>query len=223
MNDKLQFVSSGKKVPAVKRFARIWANYSTNLGVVAGVAYIVSYSTEVLGTGNLARLGVLVSDIIWGYFLFDLLLLLLASESLKSFVKNNFLATISTFLPFMRAFRMLRLVLAIRAMHNISQSRTTSAAIVLVCALPLIWYLGAISVLDFESSTTGQSTIRTFDDALWWSVSTLTTVGYGDMYPVTFGGRAVAVFLMITGVGLFSAAAGLIASWVLKEKSPKDN
>jgi voltage-gated potassium channel len=208
------------QLAAVKQRAQIWEDYSANFGIVAGVLFIVSYSAEVLGTGSVAEFGTISSDVIWAYFALDLLVLFIASSSIGEFVRNNFLAILSTALPFLRAFRMLRLVLAIRAMHHITTSKVSSTAVILICALPLVWYLGAIAVLDFETASGTESPIRTFDDALWWSVSTLTTVGYGDMYPITFGGRAVAAFLMVMGVGLFSAAAGLIAGWVLKE-NPK--
>ena len=50
---------------------------------------------------------------------------------------------------------------------------------------------------------------------MWWSISTMTTVGYGDRYPITSEGRLVAVFLMATGVGLFGTLSGAVASWFL--------
>lgn len=202
----------------VKGFALRWSKLSPNFGIVAGLLFITAYSAEVLGEDlGVSKIGEAISDIVWAYFVCDLIVLFLASPSFGAFVRGNFLAIISTALPFLRVFRVFRLVLAIRAMHSLSTTRATSSAIVLIAALPLIWYLGAVSVLDFESANQ-LSSIKNLDDALWWSVSTLTTVGYGDIYPLTFGGRVVAACLMVSGVGLFSAAAGLIAGWVLKDK-----
>jgi voltage-gated potassium channel len=60
--------------------------------------------------------------------------------------------------------------------------------------------------------TDASSNIKTAGDAVWWSVTTVTTVGYGDRFPVTTGGRLVAAVLMLGGVGLFGALSGLIAS-----------
>lgn len=61
-----------------------------------------------------------------------------------------------------------------------------------------------------------ESNIRGPDDALWWAFVTMTTVGYGDKYPVTPGGRLLAALLMISGVGLFGTFTGFIASWFLE-------
>jgi voltage-gated potassium channel len=71
----------------------------------------------------------------------------------------------------------------------------------------------SIAMIQFE--TTADANIRTADDALWWAVSTMTTVGYGDTYPTTPEGRMVAVFLMAAGVGVFGTFSGLVASWFL--------
>lgn len=54
--------------------------------------------------------------------------------------------------------------------------------------------------------------------SLWWAVVTLTTVGYGDIYPVTLGGRIFTFFILIVGLGIFSIPAGLIASALIKAR-----
>ena len=60
------------------------------------------------------------------------------------------------------------------------------------------------------------ATIRTFGDAVWWTCSTLTTVGYGDVAPVTPRGRLVAVGLMVGGLALLGAVTGSFSSWLLQ-------
>ncbi len=60
------------------------------------------------------------------------------------------------------------------------------------------------------------SNIRTAEDAIWWSITTITTVGYGDKYPVTTEGRLIAALLMGAGVGLFGVLSGLLASWFME-------
>jgi len=60
-----------------------------------------------------------------------------------------------------------------------------------------------------------ESNIRSAEDAIWWSVTTMTTVGYGDKYPVTTGGRIIAMALMVCGVGLFGTLSGAFASVLL--------
>ena len=67
------------------------------------------------------------------------------------------------------------------------------------------------------------SNIKTAEDAIWWAWVTITTVGYGDKYPVTTEGRIIASFLMTAGVGLFGTFTGFIASWFLEKKSDIQN
>jgi voltage-gated potassium channel len=71
----------------------------------------------------------------------------------------------------------------------------------------------SLAMLQFETGEAAN--IRTAEDAMWWAVSTMTTVGYGDTYPTTSEGRLVAVFLMAAGVGVFGTLSGLVASWFL--------
>jgi len=80
--------------------------------------------------------------------------------------------------------------------------------------LVVVLFSGSIAALHFESAST-DGNIRTAGDALWWAIVTVTTVGYGDLYPVTVEGRVVAVVLMVAGVGTFATLAGALASWFL--------
>ena len=80
--------------------------------------------------------------------------------------------------------------------------------------------LGSISILQVE--TVPESNIKTASDAIWWAFTTITTVGYGDVYPVTAGGRVIAALLIITGVGLFGTFTGFVAAWFVGDKSKKE-
>src|SRR4029450_14033717 len=64
------------------------------------------------------------------------------------------------------------------------------------------------------------ATVRTGGDALWWAVVTITTVGYGDKYPVTLGGRVTAVFVMVAGVGIIGALASILSSLLVSPAAP---
>ena len=116
-----------------------------------------------------------------------------------------------------RVFRVVRVLRGIRSVRILSsfflekRAQNTVVAAVLVSILLMVF--GSIAILLFE--TRPDSNIKGPEDALWWSAVTLTTVGYGDRYPVTAEGRVVAVFLMVAGVGLFGALSGFIASWFL--------
>jgi voltage-gated potassium channel len=86
---------------------------------------------------------------------------------------------------------------------------------VLIAVLGVL-FIGAWLVLLFEDNAKG-SNIHDYPDALWWAIVTVTTVGYGDRYPVTEGGRIVAVILMLVGIGLIGVLTATVASLFIKE------
>ena len=93
----------------------------------------------------------------------------------------------------------------------------TQSGASLGCILAVILIIfSSISVLQFE--TDPNSNIKTAEDALWWSYVTITTVGYGDKFPVTSGGRVIGVLLMTAGVGLFGTFTAFVSSWFLADK-----
>lgn len=108
----------------------------------------------------------------------------------------------------MRGFRSARAIA-----HFLASKRAESAFLASVLLTILVVVCASIAVLQFEPIAGGN--IQSAEDAMWWAVSTMTTVGYGDAYPITSEGRLVAVFLMAAGVGLFGTLSGLVASWFL--------
>jgi voltage-gated potassium channel len=117
-----------------------------------------------------------------------------------------------------RIIRVLRVLRAARAAKTLAAffvtHRTRNGVAVAALLTFIAIVLASVSILQFERDAPGAS-IRTAVDAIWWAVSTITTVGYGDTYPVTSAGRAVAGMLMVGGVALYGIVAGLIASWFI--------
>ena len=79
-------------------------------------------------------------------------------------------------------------------------------------ATVLLMVVASVAVLDAERGHPG-STIQTYGDALWWSAVTATTIGYGDVYPVTASGRIVAFGLMLVGISMIGVVTASIAAW----------
>jgi len=122
----------------------------------------------------------------------------------------------------LRVFRVLRGLRATRLLASVvlrRRAQNTFLAASLIALLLIIFC--SIAVLHFE--TDPSSNIRTAEDALWWSVTTITTVGYGDRYPVTPEGRITAVILMTAGVGLFGVFSGFLAAWFLRPEEDETN
>jgi voltage-gated potassium channel len=113
-----------------------------------------------------------------------------------------------------RLVRILRLLRALRAARLLAsvivrrRTRNTLVATSLIALLLVVF--SSVAILTVE--TDPESNIKSAEDAVWWSFATLTTVGYGDRYPVTGEGRFVAGILMCSGVGLFGAFSGLLAA-----------
>ncbi len=112
-----------------------------------------------------------------------------------------------------RVVRIIRVLRAFRSARHLAvvlyRTRTRSLAFTAILTTFLLVTFSSVAILVFE--TDAQSNIRTPFDALWWAISTMTTVGYGDKFPVTVEGKVVAMILMIMGVGLFGVLTGLFA------------
>jgi voltage-gated potassium channel len=94
-------------------------------------------------------------------------------------------------------------------MGNRAQSGIIGALVMTV----LLIFIGSILVLQAEKGLGGN--INNAGDALWWAITTMTTVGYGDKYPFSFEGRIIAAILMFAGIGLFGVVSGFVASWFI--------
>ncbi|HEX8561918.1 MAG TPA: ion transporter [Flavobacterium sp.] len=123
----------------------------------------------------------------------------------------------------LRLVRLIRIVRAFRSTHrlvhhifaNKAEGALTSVSVIAV----LLVIFSAIAILQVENDP--NSNIKTAEDAIWWAYVTITTVGYGDKFPVTTEGRLIAAILMTAGVGLFGTFTAYVASWFVVDK-PSD-
>jgi voltage-gated potassium channel len=124
-----------------------------------------------------------------------------------------------------RVVRILRLFRAFRSMREIVkflvQQREKSAVMATVLMLLFAAFIGAILMLEFEADS--PSNIKTAGQALWWSIVTMTTVGYGDYVPVTPAGRILASVMMIIGICLIGVISGTFASWFTTSSNSGNN
>jgi voltage-gated potassium channel len=115
-----------------------------------------------------------------------------------------------------RAVRIIRVLRGFRGVKHLAtylmRRRAQAAFATVGLASILLVVFASIAVLQFEPAH-ADANIRTASDAPWWAWTTVTSVGYGDRYPITPEGRIIGAVLMTAGVGLFGTFTGFVASW----------
>ena len=161
-------------------------------------------------------------------FFVDFCIRFYQAESKAAFMKWGWIDLISSIpnMDLLRAGRTLRLIRILRILRAFRSTKhllthvfqnKAKGAFTTVSALAIILIIfSSVSILQFEDAP--NSNIKTAEDAIWWSYVTITTVGYGDKFPVTTGGRIVAAILMTAGVGLFGTFTAFVSSWFLTDK-----
>jgi voltage-gated potassium channel len=184
----------------------------------AAVTFLVAYAWPILDTHLEHGWRVTCSVVglaTWILFAFDYITRLgLASPRGRWFARNlPDLAVVA--LPLLRPLRLLRLLLLLKVLNRKATSSLRGrVAVYVVGAVVLLVFCAGLAVLNAERGKQG-SNIETIGDALWWAVTTMTTVGYGDRFPVTTEGRFVAVGLMIGGIALIGVVTASFATWLL--------
>jgi len=136
-----------------------------------------------------------------------------------------------SFIPFTALFRLARLSRLVRIskllggknrkalITDVLHNRGQYATFITVLAAGMVLSVASVLILQFES-VDPDANIQTGGDAIWWGIVTLTTVGYGDRFPVTFLGRLTAVSVMLAGIGIIGALASILASMLVAPAEP---
>ncbi|MCX7550736.1 ion transporter [Xanthomarina sp. F2636L] len=120
-------------------------------------------------------------------------------------------------LRFLRLFRVFKLVRYNRALNHFTKAITSAKEeILLFLFITLILiYFAAVGIYYFENEAQPEH-FSSILDSLWWSIVTLTTVGYGDVYPITAGGKIFTFFILLIGLGIVAIPTGIISSALTK-------
>lgn len=179
---------------------------------------------------NAVRVIYMVNAFLTLLFILDFGLRIFHAESRSYYFFRDYgWADLLAVAPFLRFLRLFRIVKAYRLVHKfgakkiidyISRHRAQVALFILVFAVIIIIESGSYLILVVESAAP-DANIKTASDAMWWVYTTITTVGYGDRFPVTNGGRLVGVLVMTTGVAVFATFAGYVANKLLVSRDQK--
>lgn len=171
--------------------------------------------------------------LIWGAFGLELVVKTYLAPQRKKYLVEHWYDVVIVAVPFLRPLRVMRSARVLRLARSMRLlsigTRLLQEARVLVVSHGLhyaaligsiVFFSLAGLALAFERRADG-SNIQNFGDALWWGITTITTVGYGDRFPVTTEGKFISVFIMLLGISLFSLVTASVAAMFVKPSAQK--
>jgi voltage-gated potassium channel len=175
-------------------------------------------TADVNGSASIALVATLF--VLWAILLAEYLVRLVITPDRRGYLKRRWVEPATVVAPPLQHWHLVgieKMCLLLREAELRVEAVLSHHSLfrVLIAAAATL-FLGAWLVLLFEENAMG-SNIHSYPDALWWAIVTVTTVGYGDRYPASEGGRAVAVVLMLLGIGLIGVLTATVASVFVKE------
>ena len=193
-----------------------WEDRTSTPMFVASVLYLLAFAAPIMSTriqepydGYLN----IIQMILWGLFAADYCVRLYLAPRRLYFITHNLMNLAIVLLP---AWRIVSFLAMIHLTANRQYKRLSELGMKLFGYTAIFIIMFALSIYSVESSEPG-AMIRDLPTAYWWTFTTLATVGYGDVYPVTGIGRVIAVIVMLYGVGLVAVATGALASWIIEK------
>lgn len=188
--------------------------------LLLAAAFLVAYAWPVVHPSidaDLKSFFVACSWTVWAVFAVDFAIRLSLSDERARYLRSHWYDVAVIALPLLRPLRLLRLLALARIFHRSAAGSLIGRVTTYVVGTAVMaMSLGAVAILDVEQDAAGAN-ILSFGDALWWSATTVTTVGYGDHFPVTTQGRVIAVALMVVGIATVGAITAAVAAWMVEE------
>jgi voltage-gated potassium channel len=187
--------------------------------IVAAVVFLVAYGWVVLArlSGDTALIANIVMWVIWALFLADYIVRVALAPRTWNWIVTHLFDLLIVVLPMFRPLRLLRLVVVWRIVQGVlGRTLRARVAVYVVGSVLALGAITSLAVLEVERDAPG-ATITNIGQALWWEFATITTVGYGDVTPVTTAGRFIAAAMMIAGVTMLSTLTATFASLLLEK------
>jgi voltage-gated potassium channel len=187
---------------------------------ISALAFLAAYAIPIINPDIPSRLAQACEVIVWGtWVLFgvDFIVRVALADRRARYVLRHWLDVLIIALPLLRPLRLLRLASLLKVLNRHATTGLRGKVVIYVAGgAALLAFCGALAVLDAERDNP-DANITDFGDAMWWAVTTMTTVGYGDRYPTTGEGRLAAALLMVGGIALLGSVTATIASWLVEQ------
>lgn len=197
------------------------------LALFSAILLVIELTIELAGS----QLEVIIAlDIfIAALFLFDFLYEYATAHNRKEYMRKNWFYLFASIpvaggpfqamrtIQLLRIIRIVRLYMRIKALSEKTEAISKHSSRYIFISLFSVIVIFTGSTLFYQYEQAANSGINTYFDAVWWSVVTATSVGYGDIYPVTIQGRVIAMALMIFGLALLGTIVGLVSNYFLVE------
>ena len=197
-----------------------WARRLDVLAMVFALVFLVAYAVPILQPDAPAGLRAACRTTVWvtwALLAVEVALRFFHADSKRTFFRSHWLDVAAVALPVLRPLRLLRLVLLVSFLQrHVGRSLIGRVGVYVGGAIALTSFVASLAVLEVERESP-DGNIRTYGDAIWWVMTTLSTVGYGDHYPVTTEGRIIAVALMVVGVALLGVVTASLATWLIEQ------
>lgn len=187
--------------------------------IVSAVLFLFAYALPIIDP-SVPRIVKIVCNwvdwVTWAMFAVDYVVRLVLADDRRRYLLHHWLDLLIVALPLLRPLRLLRLLPLISVLNRRATMLLRGrVALYVAVGSSLVAFVAALTVLSVERGRPGAN-IENFGDAIWWAAETMTTVGYGDVFPVTAWGRTIAVGLMICGIGLLGTVTATLASWLVE-------
>ena len=184
---------------------------------LAAVLFLVAYAVPILRPDVDPSLPDLIVTLTWVAFGVDYIVRFVLSGARWRFVRQHPVDLLVIALPILRPLRLLRLVALLSVLNRYASAGALRGRVVLyiVGSTALLILVSSLAILDAERGREGAN-IEDYGDAAWWAITTMTTVGYGDRFPVTGAGRLIAAALMLAGIALLGTVTATLASYLLE-------
>jgi len=194
---------------------RVWNETLTFLALAFLVAFSYPAFVNPVPSSTQTLLNI-VQWVSWIAFAADLIYGLYKAKDKKKYLMKHPLEVAAVLLPFLRPLRLLRVIsFGSLVIQKVAVGRQFAITIKVIITSIFVAYISAVQITIIERGIDG-SNIKNFGDGLWWAITTVTTVGYGDRFPTTTEGRFLAVGLMIMVISLMGVITASVASWFVK-------